>query len=428
MRIINKKYLLVILLVGILTGVIVLKPKEEVKLDNVVLKQEVNNKTFAMYKEDTENNYVPVTENKFPDMYVLNIEKSKCVDNNGNELNGVLSYENDKVTITSGNTTYCYLYFDKSLGLEIKETNPNKLSTDQIRGSMYRFQGQQNENVNNYICFGTSDIDKCTKDPDHHMYRIIGIEVETGRVKVIKKEALDQTYQWYKDYDHDIKFPESDIYKAISGEDFLENSTYVPDGWENKISDNTWTYGDMLSNNTLGASQTGEGLYQTETGQKATQWYNPATEETPNAQSAVVGYEGSKYKDQKVYYTKGNGNWTEKFEGKVSLMYLHDYHYSVSDEANCQYDASNYTICKTGWMHLSQNDQSAPSENEWTMSRNGWNSWTGYFDGLYVDSAGYPWTAGLTGYLSMRPVFYIDASQTLQGGIGTLENPFIIQE
>ncbi len=156
MRIINKKYLLVILLIGIiLTGFIIFKPKENVKLDNVILKQEVNNKTFAMYTE-TDNGYEEYEGNKFPDMYVLNIEKSKCIDNNGKELENVLSYENDKVTITSGNTTYCYLYFDKSLGLEIKEKTPNGLKTDKERGAMYRFQGQQSEGINNYICFGTS--------------------------------------------------------------------------------------------------------------------------------------------------------------------------------------------------------------------------------------------------------------------------------
>ncbi len=120
MRIINKKYLLIILLIGIiLTGVIVLKPKESIQLDNVILKQEVNNNTFAMYTE-TDNGYEEYEGNKFPEGYALNVMESNCIDNNGNELENVLSYENGNVTITSGNTTYCYLYFDKTLGVEIK--------------------------------------------------------------------------------------------------------------------------------------------------------------------------------------------------------------------------------------------------------------------------------------------------------------------
>ncbi len=424
MRVNNKKYLLIILSVGvILTGVIVLRPKEEVKLDNVILKQEVNNKTFAMYKETGENNYVKVEDNKFPDMYVLNIEKSKCIDNNGNELDGVLGYENDKVTITSGNTTYCYLYFDKSLGEEIKETNPNKLSTA-IKGAMYRFQGQQSDGVNNYICFGTSDKEKCTSAPDKYMYRIIGIEAETGRVKVIKKEALNETVQWWDNYDEDKTFPESRIYEALTK--FLNNKDYVPEGWEEKISNNTWIYGDMWNNDTLGAKQTGAGLYQTETGQKVTQWYNHATKDTPGAIATTVGYEYSPYKDTIVYYTKGNGNWTEKFEGKVSLMYLHDYHYSVSDDANCQYDQNNYDVCRTGWMHLSQNDSDAKSPHEWTLSRYGWNPWNGWFNGRRVHCAGYTGHPCLVDSYSVRPVFYLASVNQLLGGSGTSEDPFIL--
>ena len=45
------------MLVGvILTGVIVLKPNKEVRLDNVILKQDVNHKTMAMYV-GRDNNY-----------------------------------------------------------------------------------------------------------------------------------------------------------------------------------------------------------------------------------------------------------------------------------------------------------------------------------------------------------------------------------
>ncbi len=111
MRIINKKYLLIILLAGvILTGIIILKPTKEVKLDNVVLKQELDKKSFAMYiKNDDE--YEAYEGTKFPEGYDLDLNESKCIDNNGQEIEDVLSYKNGEVTITSGKTTYCYLYF-----------------------------------------------------------------------------------------------------------------------------------------------------------------------------------------------------------------------------------------------------------------------------------------------------------------------------
>ncbi len=430
MRIINKKYLLIILLVGvIITGVIVAKPKEEVKLDNVILKQDLNNKTFAMYKEDDDNNYVKVEDNKFPDMYVLNLTESKCIDNNGNELNEVLSYENDKVTITSGNTTYCYLYFDKSLGLEIKEKNPSGLKAEKVRGAMYRFQGQQSEGINNYICFGTSDQNACKGDTDKYMYRIIGIEASTGRVKVIKKEALNKTINWYDNYDEDIEFPKSNIYNAINGTNFLQNEDYIPSNWKEKISDNTWTYGDMLSNDTMGAKQIGEELYKVETGQKGTIWDEKAKEDDPGATSAVVENDESSHNGETVYYIPHNDEkWTKIFEGKVSLMYLHDYHYSVSDDANCQYDQNNYGVCRTGWMHLSQNDKEAPSSHEWTMSRFGWWHRDGFFIGHAIDTSGNSGYARLTRGYVVRPVFFIKASEKLlnKEATGTITDPFII--
>ncbi len=424
MRIINKKYLLIVLLVGvILTGVIVLKPKEEVKLDNVILKQEVNNKTFAMYREEGENNYVEVEGNKFPDMYVLNIEKSKCIDNNGKELENVLSYENDKVTITSGNTTYCYLYFDKSLGLEIKEKNPNRLSTDKIRGAMFRFQGQYNEDVQNYICFGTSDKEKCVTDTDHHMYRIIGIEAETGRVKVIKQEALNETYQWWTNTSENIAFPQSLIYKAIKGAGFLTNTEYVPNSWEEKIANNTWTYGNMGWSE-VKANQTVEELYLVETGQKETSWTDKANEEDEGAQSGLVGNHDSSHYNQPTYYIRHTEKWNKKFDSKISLMYLHDYYYSVSDDAR---PSSGCELLQNGWMRLSQNDSGAPSIHEWTMVYEGFNAFHDVNIGLrVVGSCNDSVESYLINAHSIRPVFYLASVNQLSGGRGTSDDPFII--
>ena len=438
MRIINKKYLLIILLMGvILTGAIIFKPEENIKLDNVILKQEVNNKTFAMYKEESENNYVEVEGNKFPDMYVLNIEKSKCIDNNGKEVDNILSFNNGEVTITSGKTIYCYLYFDKTLGVEIKEKNPQGLSTDEIKGAMYRFQGQakdenNNELVNNYICFGTNNKEECVTDTDHHMYRIIGIEAETGRVKVIKKEALNETVQWWNNYYDDIDFPESNIYKAISGVGFLENKDYVPKGWEEKISNNTRMYGDMLSRDTMGGNQVGEKIYLIETGKAETIWSILTNEYNVNAQSYIETNEDSPYYNQKVYYTNISGYWTKSFEGKVSLMYISDYYFSVSDSAICDPLDSNYTICKTGWMHLSQNDTGAPNKHEWTMSRHGWHveNDQGWLRAHPIDFVnGYVGSWATTNTLSVRPVFYINASEKLlnENATGTINDPFIIK-
>ena len=77
------------MLVGvILPGVIISKPNKEVRLDNVILEQEVNNKTMAMYV-GRDNNYEEYNGNTFPKGYSLNIDKSKCVDKEGVEIENV---------------------------------------------------------------------------------------------------------------------------------------------------------------------------------------------------------------------------------------------------------------------------------------------------------------------------------------------------
>ena len=106
-------------------------------------------------------------------------------------------------------------------------------------------------------------------------------------------------------------------------------------------------------------------------------------------------------------------------------MYLHDYYYSVSDEANCSSkDVSEK--CKTGWMYLSNNDNSALNTYEWTMSRAGYHL-TGAFGGFVVDNEGRVTNPALQLFGSVRPVFYINAAETLKDGIGTKDNPFIIE-
>ena len=180
----------------------------------------------------------------------------------------------------------------------------------------------------------------------------------------------------------------------------------------------------MLYNGSSGeTSQTGKELYLIETGQKETKWYNYATEDTTGALPHLVTDKNSGNIGKTIYYTNGSGYWTETFESKVSLMYLHDYYYSVSDEANCDSDEN----CKSGWMHLSQNDKNVSNGIEWTMTRQGWRIVLGWFDGLIVPDDGNIRTGGLLNNFSIRPVFYIDASEKLLNGKGTLEDPFIIK-
>jgi len=72
----------------------------------------------------------------------------------------------------------------------LSETVKNYLGQESVYGGMYRYQGTGESTINNYICFGTSDSDECKSDQNKYMYRILGVDVNTNEVKLIKKEAL----------------------------------------------------------------------------------------------------------------------------------------------------------------------------------------------------------------------------------------------
>ena len=117
MRIINKKYLLITLLVGVLlTGVIIFKPNEESELYEVKLQND-NNKDLAIMIEQLDNSYKE-NDNIPYKGYTLNEEMTKCIDNNGNEVDEEITYENGTITISTDKTIYCYLYFDRQEEIE----------------------------------------------------------------------------------------------------------------------------------------------------------------------------------------------------------------------------------------------------------------------------------------------------------------------
>ena len=238
------------------------------------------------------------------------------------------------------------------------------------------------KNPANYICFGTTNKTECTSTSgqDKYMYRIIGVTKDKGKgrmFKLIKKEALNSTGRWYSNYTTDIKWPQSEVYSQINGSTFLTNTTYMPDGWSNKIEDVNWKYGDFTDNN-----------------KTATQ---------------IVQIEQA---------------WNTTVSAKIGLMYMADYYFAYQKSGlNCSY-SGQYSTCKTSWMHFLNNDSGAPNSSyEWTMSRYGFNgsyylAWPVYSDGNV--STGY-----LNNTRSVRPVFYLKSDVAVSGS-GTISDPYMI--
>ena len=114
------KIVYVIPIIFILLSIYILldNKKEEVKLDDVIVKENVSNKKgFAIMLQDEagSDSYTASESTTFPtEGYTFNSEKSECIDDRGYKIDGVLSYndETHKVGVTTNKTVYCYVYFD----------------------------------------------------------------------------------------------------------------------------------------------------------------------------------------------------------------------------------------------------------------------------------------------------------------------------
>jgi len=381
-------------------------------LKEKIVENKIDKKQFSMFIE-TDNGYVEYIEsNKFPEGYTVNLEESKCLDTKGNVIEGILSGSGTNVTVTSMITSYCYLYFD--LPPITAETLPSIAGNDiwdsTLEDDGYRYIGT---NPDNYICFGTTDQDECTKDTDKYMYRIIGIfeaSEGTSHIKLIKKEALNTTYAWNANYKTDVDWKDSDLYKGLNGSYFLTNADYE------YMKDTNWN-------------------------DKLAEWNYTATNTKTHENSGPSYY--SSLSMQNIYLHELNrstktidiGEWKE-VNAKIGLMYASDYLLSLGSVVLNYYNvSSSESSLKTGWMHISNNDSSTlstskiepPSAYEWTMTRLG-NYYGNYYDAFSV----YPSGAvdgyfGVDSVVSIRPVFYLTENIKIISGKGSLTDPFIIE-
>ena len=127
-------------------------------LDDIKLLDNKSNNLFAIMVKDSNGNYNEAST--FPEgMYVLNETMSSCVDNNGNKIDNVLSYESGHVYTKTNKTVYCYLYFDKDNSVYVKvlddyeNNNGVQKTTDENGKDVYYYTGNITNNnlvLNNY--------------------------------------------------------------------------------------------------------------------------------------------------------------------------------------------------------------------------------------------------------------------------------------
>lgn len=251
--------------------------------------------------------------------------------------------------------------------------------SNNLVGDMYRYQGTATAVTNNYICFGTTNKSTCTANTGTYMYRIIGIDT-SGRIKLIKKEALDTSFRWSGSTN---EWAYATTFTSLNDSTFLTNTTFVPSGWSDKIATITWKYGKQSS----ALNQPGTVIYDYEIG--------------------------------------SNAKFTSTVDAKISLMYMHDYYLALNNTTSCGYGGSTYSQCKNGWISLSTNDSGAPVPSEWTMSGSASNN-GGVVSAWMIYSTGYTTNYKVTDYLSIRPVFFLNSSVNIVDGTGTISDPYMI--
>ncbi len=325
------------------------------------------------WKDDNVTQYCLVTEE----------DKSKCVwkDTQGkkeiteqlnfNSYNTYTYYaylKNDEGVYSSvSKDTISYIKKDFTGKAEkLMEYEPKGLSKT-LKSGMYRYSGID---VENYICFGTKDVDECLNQSDKYLFRIIGV-TEGGKFKLMKAETFGQ-YQWNRRYTIEscgkngdrCKYPVSDIYKVL-------NETYsntLDKYWKLKIDVATWYYGSVTSDD-----KTGEAVYKKEIKEKIVR-------------------------------------------DKFGLMYLSDYYYAYNDGSgseNCQ-----KIYCDS---YLST------PYSEWTITRKDYDS-TIYSAYIYYIHPGDKNARGFLAdtWFNIRPVFYLGKNIEIRSGTGSKTRPFII--
>ena len=363
--------------------------------------------------EDSNGEYKQSTVTTFPGYeYFYNQEKSTCMDMSGNPVENSVLYDQDnkKVTITIGDSSSCYLYFDKYKSTSFSDglIASGNLWQSGLEGDGYRFAGSFSgslvtnsiTSLSNFICFGTTDKDTCTSNPSTYMYRIIGVFVDENgdnHVKLIKYTQLSTAYAWHSSHT-DADWADSDLYKGLNGSYFLTNTTYSymqDNTWLNKITDWKWS-----AVNTKTYESSGPDYYDS---------LSPSNiylhEMNRSAKPSTIG------------------EWTTP-TAKIGLMYASDYALSLGSTALAMTTGinTNRNTLKTGWMHQSNNDTTA-SVYEWTISRAGVSGSS--FRAWYVDSAGFIYNYYVTNTYGVRPVFYLE-SDVIAVGQGALDDPYII--
>ncbi len=407
-------------------------------------KYDENNTTYNILLNFDFRSYYKVTYTGFPDgasglpkevmeRDTLRVDLSSYKDARYKITENEITLPSDKYTFEKNILTITTVEGDieitykkiPDIELVLRDNDENDYITEDLVGGMYRYQGT--DDVNNWICFGTTKQTECTTDEgiDKYMYRIIGITPE-GELKLIKETFVEEngnvSFVW-NNFNTDCgangekcMWPDSMIYKRLNGISngsksgyngdtniFVENNYYgyLNNGsvWLNKIEDHNWKYGVLDS-----YSFDGNAVYALENGFKTIT------------------------------------------QAKISLINISDYLYAYKTNESDAGNPGNSTNAANSWIHYlkdSYNGEYCIEQPEHCNNNPNWprfdyentminskfvnHPWYYYYlkysGSMFRDMTDGNWTT----HYGNRPVFYLTKDTTIKSGTGDKTNPYIIE-
>jgi len=420
---------------------------KDITLNDVKLKGVNKNSGLAIMIEQEDGTYKESSSNTWPEEMMFNEEKSGCIDNDGNTIDGALTYEGGIANIKTKSSSYCYLYFDI-----VKNDITIAISTDGVEGTM--------PTSTKYTNSATCSSGNITWNDKYHRIEIGGLgstpsecniaftkdtstktllrsEVESKYTTNAKGYRYSGTnpnnYIWFNDEMWRIigSIPTCLTASCGSSERLVKivrrNSIGTLD-FDATNSTNVWgdssLYG-LLNNHYYASSKESLNGQQhpgcssntkpskcdyTENGILSTSYYGKMVKKvfwntgiSPASQTPADAYT--------------NERKTQTTQGYVGLINPSDYGYAVS---------SNYQGYNLSWYM-----ESAITENNWLYDRGSLyemvaSDYTGSTMVHYVAYAGHSIHTSLTGGLNILPVVYLDSSVYIISGTGTESDPYII--
>ena len=261
----------------------------------------------------------------------------------------------------------------------------------------YRYAGASDQ-VNNYVCFGSTE----TPCPTDNLYRIIG--VIDGKVKLIKYDyANSNLLGTYGDY-YGPYTPDSTYYKGS----LTSIDMYY---WNNVTKKNTWSESNLnkINLNTNFINNIGS----TWANKIATTTWKVGGNTFSNIGRSVPSVA---YQNEIVAPAENT-----KYDAKIGLMYVSDYGFAASPSAWTKTlfdydgnDATGTSIKTINWMNMGYSD--------WTISRFSVTSSLAFF----VHDGGYVSNSDVTISRGVRPSFNLSSSITYVSGSGSAVDPILI--